>query len=193
MGDAPQKQGKWQGRVRTLFNKISGSDNIVAALITSFAALAIAVVPFLFNPTTDVEQEVEYGGQVINNAGRFVSGATVSIMDERGQVQVSTTDSVGRYRYYMKPSTRSAHFIVTADNYEPYTRDLLPSQTGRAPFILTPLTTPTPTPTTTPAATPQPTPTVEATPEMKQTPKPSRPKKTKPTPCSVEDILRGKC
>lgn len=187
MTGTTQQQGNWRVRVRALFNKVSGSDNIVAALITSFAAIAIALVPFLFNPASNGEREIEYGGQVINNAGRFVSGATVSIMDERGQVQVSTTDSVGRYRYFMKASAKSAHFIVTADNYEPYTRDLLPSQTGREPFILSPVPAPTPT------ATPQPTPTDEPTPDVKPTPKPTRPKRPTPTPCSVEDILRGKC
>ena len=119
--------------------------------------------------------DLPYGGQLVDERGHAIHGAEVRIRDSAGTIQEKISDSEGSFQYYIKDSTKPAHFTVIAKGFEQYDREITPSQTSREAFILkeskaTPLTTPTSTLVT-------------------QRPR-TRPQ---PSPCPAEDRLVGKC
>lgn len=195
MTDEPKKEGIWLQRMSALFRKFRTPNSLTlfATLLTCIATIIAALIQSSDKPDSNNQQEIQYAGQVKNAEGHMISGAIVIIRDEQGTIKTSTTDSVGRYTYYMKPSSRSLHFTVIADKYVTYERDLPPTQTGSEPFILKHVPAPTPLPT------PQPSPTTHPSPETKESPKITPPKKKKsqliptPTPCTAKDMLFGKC
>ena len=125
------------------------------------------------NTPSNDDKPVEYAGLILSDKGSAVYGAVVQIRDGQGNVQVQKTDSYGKYKYSSNPRTKSVHFAVTADGYEPYERDLSPNQTGSEPFYLTSM------PLARPTSSPRPAPSLR--------PRPST------TPCSAEDRLYGRC
>lgn len=145
------------------------------AIVVIIAALATIIVGYWQYPTDLQEptKQEQYDGQVIDSKGTPIHGAVVRIKDEEGNVQEKKTDSEGKYQFSMKQSVKSVHFVVTADGYQIFERNLSLEQTEVEPFALKSVP-PIPTPT------PSPTPTLAPSPPRRK-------------PCSAEDRLFGRC
>jgi hypothetical protein len=79
---------------------------------------------------------LNYGGQVVDRHGTPISGATVRIRDELGNIQEKRADSLGKFDYVLPSSIRSVCVSVESTGYEKRERCLSPEQTAREPVVL---------------------------------------------------------
>jgi hypothetical protein len=148
------------------------------AIITGVVAIITAYWQFVYKPAhLQQSQTIQYTGRVMDaRTNKPIHNAKVSIEENQDVPQIHLTDSEGIFHVILHGAIGVARIRVDADGYDSFDRNVSFSRTGIEPINLSSTPTSTPTPLAS-----QPSPRHPAAPRRR------------PTPCTPEDILRGKC
>jgi Carboxypeptidase regulatory-like domain len=110
-----------------------------SAWISAGGVVLAAIIGGLFAYHQYVPASSNLSGEVHNNKGQPISGATVIVAQDQDTPQSSYSDENGIFHVVLKRDVQTVRITVTAAGYDPATRDVEPHRTGPEEFVLTPM------------------------------------------------------